>query len=242
MTGFALNGTNLRNLGYNIRVVDGWDVFPDARVAVTQYPYRHGEILADEMFYEAKDISLGMVVLPYDPVSGLQTLTPTQHIQANVDALYRLFGTPGLSSLIRTMPDGTQREAEVKVIQSIDAAQHVGDSRTFVVRMHMPIPFWRQLPIANFSGSGTLVNNGNAPIQDFKITFGGAGSVTHGTTGDSITATGAVVVDFKRQKIHVSESDADNLVTFNTPWMFRLFPGNNSISGSASIDYYHSWF
>lgn len=243
-TGFSLSGTDLRTMAHEIRVVDGWDAFPSSRVGVTQYPFRHGEVHSSESFYNARDISLGMVVLPYDGTTGTITTTPLEHIQENLDSLFRLFGAPGQLPLVRTMPDGSQRQADVRVIDTFEVSGNVGDTRIFVVRMRMPIPFWKELPVDTFSGSGSLINNGNAPVGDFTITFGGAGSVTHSSLGDQIVATGACVVSITEFSIESGGSPVDNLVTCNSPWMFRLMPGTNTIaaSGSVTFSYYHSWF
>lgn len=247
-TGFTLSGTNLRNLAYNMHTVDGWDSFPSARTSRTQYPFRHGEIISTETFYNARDISLGMLVLPFDPTTGTVTSSPLQHIQENLDTLFGLFGQPGNLPLIRTMPDGSQRQSNIKVIETFDVAQHVGDTRIFVARLRMAMPFWAELPVVslpNQSGSIVLVNNGNAPVGDFSIHFDGAGSITHSSLGDSMVATGEATVSMYEWSItDNSQVPADNLVTCNSPWMFRLVAGNNSLSitGSVDITYYHSWF
>lgn len=242
MTGFAWNTVDLRTMATEIQVVDGWDAFPAGRVETTQYPYMHGEVYSNEIFYEARDISLGMIVLPYN-ANGTVTLDPLEHVQDNLDALFALFGASGLGSLIRTMPDTTQREARVKVLDAFEVSQGQGPAiKKFVVRARMPIPFWRQLPELTLSGSGTITS-GSAPIQDFRIIFSGSGTATNTTNGDSVTATGAVTVDMSTGEIHNGGVPADGLVTPNRPWIFRLGPGANSITLSgASITYYPSWF
>lgn len=246
MTEFFWNTVDLRTLGYNIQVVDGWDSFPHARMGASQYPYRHGEILTDEVFYDAKDISLGMVVLPTD-ANGLVTTSPLQHLQDNIDLLFGIFGAAGMGSLIRTMPDLTQREAVVKVIDTFEVTEQSKQARAFVVRARMPIPFWRELPQItgqSVSGSTVVTNNGNAPVQDFQITFAGAGSLTNSDNGDVLTATAACVLDMREWNIESGGLPVDNRLTPNAPWLFRLRAGANNLvgTGTVSLSYYHSWF
>lgn len=246
MTGFSWNGTDLRTLGYNIQVVDGWDSFPHGRVGVSQYPFRHGEVHTDEIFYDAKDISLGMAVLPTD-ATGVVTTSALQHLQDNIDMLFGLFGANGMGSLIRTMPDLTQREAVVRVIEAFEVTDLAKQARQFVVRARMPIPFWRELPQVtglSVSGSTVVTNNGNAPVQDFQITFGGAGSLTNSDNGDVLVASAACTVDLREWNIESGGLPVDNRITPSAPWLFRLRAGANNLvgTGSVTLNYYHSWF
>lgn len=252
-TGWDLDGTDLRRIGYNIRTADGWDAFPASRAAALEHPFRHGEELSDRVFYKARDVSLAIMVLPTAP-DGSVTLSGLEHVRANLDALMGLFhGRTGLRTLTQTLPDGsTQRQAKVRVVDSFVVNGLGGNdaARLFVARLRMPYPFWSELPAKNVNGTGSLVlaNGGNAPIQNAVITFSTAGRLTHDATGDYLevdsVAGGSVVVDLGAWTVTQAGSPADARLSYNRGWLMEFDPGNNGLTATAtvSIDYYDSYF
>ncbi len=247
VTGWDIDGTDLRTLAYDIRDTDDWDSFPASKYGVQRHPFRTGFGISDKTFYRERHLNLNMAVFPQN-TSGQVTTSPLEHMQDNIDTLLGLFHSSGLLTITRTLPDGlTTRVIEGKVLNSFQVKQLGTFLKRFTVRLDLPYPFWRQGSVKNVNGTGALVltNNGNAPIHNAVITFTTAGRLTVNATGDYIESSAAgVVVDLGAWTVTQGGSPADNLLSdYNRPWFVDFQPGANSLTatGTVSIDFYDSY-
>lgn len=242
ITGLTINGLDVRTYAIEVETTDGWDAFPGVRSSGFEHPYRPGEKLSGRKFYRARDLTLTLLVFPQN-ASGLVTTTRAQHLQENLDALMgALHHSTATIPVVRTMPDATTRTAQVRVLQSFDVGEAAPLARRILVRLRMGHPFWRGAS-GQVTATGTLTNDGNAPITDAVITFTGAGSVVH-ANGDTLTTTGSCVVDIGEGTVKQGGNDADNLLTYDQPYLMIFEPGGNgvTITGTVTIDYFDAWF
>lgn len=186
VTGFTINGTDIRNLAYNISTVNGWDVWPGKRRARTIVADRHGVWPDPAQMYNDRMFSLDMVVLPQS-VTGAVTHPQGAHghLQDNIDTLLALFHSDSLLDLRRTMPDGTTRQLYAEVI---DAFTIAGGPlvRRFTAILRAPWPFWAELPaetdteaVSAASHPYTIAVGGNVPVADPVIRFTATAAVTN---------------------------------------------------------------
>jgi hypothetical protein len=251
LTGWQIDGNDLRTVGYNIGTTDGWDSLPSRRQHDIEVPYRHGSITQFPKFYQPRDIALVMQVLGTN-AAGAVVSSPLEHVQENLDNLLEWFGKDGLRTLTRTMPDTTTRTAQIEVLDGFPVRSGPGISRAFVAICRMPYPFWHGTVVNDTgkTGSTSITNAGNAPMQDAVITFTAAGKITHDASGDwidcSSVAGGNVIVDMSAYPWTIKQAgaDADGLLTWNNPWWLNFQPGVNNltITATVDIDHYPSWF
>lgn len=247
-TGWSIEGTDLRTLGYDIEASDDWDSFPGSKYNKVQHPYRTGMAVGTR-FYSERYLALSMLVLPRPP-SGPLTVTPLEHLQTNIDTLLGLFHSNPSITVTKTLPDGsTTRTIEAVTVDSFTIKDSFENSlvRRFTARMLLPYPFWDQGSQKNVTGIGSLAltNNGNAPIHNAVVTFNSVGRLTVDATGDYIEASGTnVIVDMGAWTVTQTGSPADNLLTHNRPWLVLFQPGTNNLTATANvdIDFYDSYF
>ena len=252
-TGFTLNGLDLRQVGWDIGSVSGWESWPGKRHHATEYGYRHGSQMDDRGFYLARDIGIQMFVHPYLPAGGDSSLIdPAEHIQSNVDDLLgALHSVSSALVLSKAMPDGTTRAIDVHPVGAWPLSKGVGAvGRTFGLLLNAPYPFYEetaQQSQAGETGAFTATNNGNAPINNMVVTFNAAGTLTHDVSGDFITVTEVGdVVDVGARTIKLAAVHKDNNLDVNRAWWLQMEPGVNdfTVSGGGNVDltWYHSWF
>lgn len=241
-TGFLLGSLDLRTLATEITSVNGWDTFPGLRAAGTEYVFRHGEDLDGRRFYRARDIDLNIVFMLTDS-TGVVTTTPEQHLQANIEALMAaLHNSTGSLTLTRTMPNGSTRTAQVRPLEAIPIEDNVGMTRAMVVTLRMGYPFWHGSAGSYTGGSGNVVNNGNAPINDMIVTFTTTGRITT-AAGDYIESAAAGLVLNVGTGLVTTGDPAD--LSTNAPWFIQLEPGTNAITvtgGNKTINFFHAYF
>lgn len=245
-TGFTLNGLDLRQSGWEIASVAGWDSFPGLRIPNVEYAYRHGSTMGARGFYQPKDIAIQMWVLPLTPAGATVHSDPAQHIQENVDDLLgALHSTSNSLVLSRAMPDGTTRTIDVYPVSAStveDGRQQWGPhARGFNMLLTAPYPFWESSVLDSEVAQTTtfnVVNDGNAPINNFSIVFNVAGTLTNTTTGEAITVTEAVTVDLAAKTVKSGATHKDDVITVGEAWWMELQPGTNamSCSGGANVD------
>ncbi len=251
-TGLDLGGVDLRTLGYEVASVEGWDGWPGMRIGEAHHAYEHGTRFDDRGFFNPRDLGISMVVLPRDPITGLQTLDPAEHAQANVDdllgALYNLNGV----TLIRTMPDATVRELfDLRSVSVWPVETGPGSfGRRFNILLHAAYPFWQQTGIqsqAGQTGGFSAVNDGNAPINNMVVTFNTAGRLTHNVSGDYIETdtTASIVVDVGAKTVAIGSTFHDNEFHRNRAWWLQMEAGSNAftvtLGGNVDITWFHHW-
>lgn len=244
LTGFTLNGLDLRTLAHNIDSVNGWDSFPGVKSAGVEYAFTHGEYLGGRRFYRAREIDLNMVILTTDS-TGVVTTSPEEHLEENVDTLLgALHNSFGPITLTRTMPSGAVRTAAVRPIDFVRFGSFQGPLlRAATLTLRMGYPFWHGAADSYTGGTGTVTNDGNAPVNDMVITFTTAGRITHDDTGDYIESDSAgLVVDVGTGVITGGDSGE---IHSNNPWFLQLEPGDNDITvtgGNKTINFFPGYF
>ncbi len=187
-TGFTLKGQSLRTPGWEITSVEGWDSYPEWRGESVTVANRHGVWVNNRRFANSRSINIPMVVLPYHPTTGAQTLDPLVHLQNNVDTLLGTFyGNHSELTLVRTMPDGTARTIYGEVVQAIEVGGGAS-YRELSLQLDCPYPFWQGAAVNDTGNSGTftVANSGNAPVGNAVFTFSGIATLEHDDTGDEL--------------------------------------------------------
>lgn len=252
-TGWTLQGTDLRRVGYNIDSVDGWDSFPGMRAQATEYSYQHGSRFDQRGFYKSRLLGLKMKAFPFAADGSVTYPTnPARHIQENVDLILGLLHSLGDLEVVRAMPDGTTRRIWGRAIQAVPITKAEGPfGRNLGLLLECGYPFWRQ-DGQQSSGSQTAsfsqTNDGNAPINNMVITFNLPGRLTHTDSGDYLeTVTdNNVVIDVGARTVKIGSTFVDNrLNDYNAPWFMQMEPGLNNFQvsggGDVSMTWYHSW-
>lgn len=251
-TGFTVGGKSLRTPGWEITSVEGWDSYPSWRGDSVTVANRHGVWVSNRRFANSRSITIPMVVLPYDPITGAQTLDPLVHLQNNVDELLGSFyGAHSELAIVRTMPDGSTRSINGEVVQAIDVGGGPG-YRELSLQLDCAYPFWKGDTLTSDEGnSGTfsVQNDGNAPVGDAVFVFTGAAQLYHTNTGDIMgvdTASVDTTIDVGERTIVQSGSDVDKyFVLGSTGYWIELAPGNNGFiltgTGTVSVYFYDGW-
>ncbi len=252
-TGFTLAGLDLRQVGWDIGTVNGWDGWPGKRLQETVYGYRHGSQMDDRGFYNSRDIGLQISVHPLLPAGGDSGLIDAaEHIQSNVDDLMgALHSVNDTLLLSRDMPDGTTRTLEVYPVQAWAIKSGIGAvGRQFGLMLRAPYPFWEQTVQQSQNGETgafTADNDGNAPIGNMVVTFNTAGTLTHDVSGDFITVTeDGLIVDVGARTVKLGSVHKDNKLTVNRAWWLQMEPGSNAFTvsggGNIDLDWFHHFF
>lgn len=247
LTGFTLNGLNLRTVASDIRSPNGWDVFPGMNDLPRGFIFRHGEDLNGRRFYRPRDIDLNLVILTGD-VGGSPEPTVLEQVEKNMGILLgALHNTFGTIPLVRTLPSGNTRTAHVRPLSSTPIGELAGPSRALSLGLSMGYPFWHGAS-DSASGTPTISPNyvGNAPSNDMVFTFTTAGRITHDLTGDWIESDDAgLVVDVGTGEITGGNSGA---IHANRPWWIQFEPGpagTNDLTvtgGSKLVEFKNGYF
>lgn len=250
VTGWTAKGQSLRTPGWEIMSVDGWDTYPSWRGGEVEVAGLHGAVVNSRRFANTRSIALPMAIFPYNPSTGLQTLSVAEHLQENVDTLLGLmYGAYSQLAIVRTMPDASTRTIQGEVLQAVPISGRAG-VRELSLQFECPYPFWHGAALSDTgnSGSFTVTNNGNAPVGDAVFTFTGVAVLTHDDTGDSfeILSGANTVVDAGARTIKRASADVDeDFKIGDTGYWIELLPGVNNftLSGAGTVDVvgFHSW-
>lgn len=243
ITGFTAKGQSLRTPGWELTDVGGWDTYPSWGGENVRVANRHGVWTNTRRFANSRSLELPMVIFPYDPVTGAQTLDPNIHLQNNLDTILGLlYGDMSEVGIVRTMPDGTTRTIQGEVIDAIPVDGRAG-VKTLALRFDCAYPFWHGSAVSDLANSGTfsVTNAGNAPVGDALFTFTGVAKLTHNDTGDSfeITAGANTEVDAGARTIQRASVDVDeDFQIGDTGYWIELIPGVNSftLTGAGTVD------
>lgn len=251
-TGFTLTGLNLRQVGWDIGTVTGWDGWPGKRLQETVYGYRHGAQMDDRGFYKPRNIALAISVHPFLPAGGSGSIDPAEHIQSNVDDLLgALHSVTDSLVLSRAMPNDTVRTLDVVPVQSFSLGKGTGPvGRQFGLILRAPYPFWEQTGLNSQNGETggfTATNLGNAPIGNMVVTFNSAGKLTHNPSGDFIQVSeSGLIVRMQERTVKSGATHKDNKLTVNRAWWLQMEPGSNSFTvsggGNIDLDWFHHFF
>lgn len=238
-TGWDIDGTDLRTLGYEFSVADGWDSFPASRFSAIDHPFRTGNEIGAKTLYGPRNLTFSMWVFPQD-ITGEVTTSPLEHLQDNLDTLFGVFHSDSPLLITRTMPDATTRTINGRVLQAFQVRGGNSLVRKFVARINLPYPFWKAGTVKNVTGTGaqSVVNLGNAPIHNALITFTTAGRLTIDSSGDYIDASAAgVIVDLAAWTIEKpAGTPADNLLSHNRAWLVMFGAGTTAVTATGTID------
>lgn len=246
---WKIDGTDLRNLAYNIIDVDGWDSWPGRRGRNREAAYVHGEGAVARKFIPARDLALRMTILASDS-SGNVTKDPLLHVQENIDTLLGLLWKPNsLLTVTRQIPGGDIRTVQAEAIDASDIRPGIGSvDREFLVRLRLPDPFWStpatgspaSKNVTTTTDTLAITTGGNAPIGDASILFAATADVQNpriewtppgATDPEFLQYSGTInagdSVDFRtgrRVALFSDGSRADAGASFGYPWWLELTP------------------
>ena len=261
-TPWSLGSINLRDGRYQIVTIDGWDEFPPFAGTPFHIPFKHGVWAPSKRYFESKVLALGVVIMPF---STLGTVTHTNgaaaHIRENIDDLMaELYPASGLVTVSRTELNypgaGTTVWTNDGIVtRAIPVRGGKGTIYRFMfITLDMVSPFWRVGALKTGQTPPTVVNDGNAPVDDMVITFTGGTNprLTNTTTGEWIEIIDAmatpVVVSVGPRTVTQGGAPADGLLRINPlyPHWMEFRPGSNSLTltggGSVSINFYDKVF
>jgi len=194
MTGWSLEGLDLRTLALNIEDTAGWDMFPPKRSGNVAIAYWDGEFSDPRKWFEASEVLLKIVFMDTN-ASGAVTSSRAQHLRENIDTfLGKLYKRDGFLDLRKTVAysGGThQRQAMCEVLNAVPLGDRHNRWRETAVIFRNVEGLWRQIEttgsdapqksvsvagITNTSQAVSVVTGGNAPVRGglagaFEIQF-----------------------------------------------------------------------
>lgn len=175
-----------------------------------------------------------------------------EELADNIDTLTGLFYAAGEQFILeRDQPDGTTRWIRAQLSAPAVALRgamfgSAHSSYTFTLPLVCAYPWWQSEAelSTTLSGADSLVQSGNAPIENAVLVFAGDGTLT--ADGVTLTVAGsgaAVTVDVGALTVTEGGSPADNVLTPSSPDWLIFGPGTTVTSGTASVGvtYRDSW-
>jgi len=253
-TGFVLNGLDLRQVGWDVGSIVGWDGWPGLKLTGLEPGYSHGSVMDVRGFFKPKIMGIRLTLFPWLPTSLEQTLaTPEHHIADNLDdVLGAIYGTNGGDLVLaRTMPDATVREITVRPVQGFPVTKGPGAAgRDLALVLRADYPFWQQTGVQSATGETgafNIVNNGNAPINNMVVTFNSTGRLTHDVSGDFIETdtTAGIVCDVGARTAKIGSVFHDNHFRRSVAWWIQAEPGTDGFTvsngGNVDVTWRHHW-
>lgn len=179
---WVVDGVNLTDFGYDIMTFDGLDDGPPVVGNNIAYPQSHGQRFVPKYFDQSVK-TIQMLVRTVNGSTGVDGATldaMRQNYDANLDKLSLLFGRRRkLLNVVRTLSDGSVRQADCEVISSIIPTTVGRAASKIQISLNVPSGFWADqasstllttAPASNVTLSGAA--GGTAPITDavFAIT------------------------------------------------------------------------
>lgn len=180
---FTLNGVSLDTYAHMLTDISGIMRVPERRGDNVVVPNRHGRIRSRGKKFDANEVTLPLIVVGADPVTGA---LPTQ--QEELDAFFErrdqllnlLYADPAVMAYTR--PNGHTVQAEYEVLDVLDFTRRYNEPLGKVnVALEIPDAFWQdadsvsenivgptgtEVPLTAFVGA-------TAPISDTVITVFG---------------------------------------------------------------------
>lgn len=181
---YGFGSVHLNTFAKNVESISGRLSMPGKRTANVAVAGKEGQLYVPDKRWDQNVIALNMWVkgcLDDGTIPGGGTAR--KQFFANLDQLARLFSQPGLQPLVWTLPDGSQRIADVEVLDTIDfSVIGYNPMGKFAVSLTMPNAFWRDYnsvtdtftnpPISTLRAFVNLAG-GSAPMDDLVITVTG---------------------------------------------------------------------
>jgi hypothetical protein len=181
---WTVDGYNLSQYAHDIQTFDGLDNVPDLKGDDLDIPQRHGVLPGTLYFTEAHKI-VSMIVNTADPVTGVDPTDLDQkrlNFDKNLDSLCSVFYRRQLLNVVRTLSDGSQRQAYCRVVSGIQPATLGLRGGQVTFDLMLPYSFWRDNVVSTGGpvvvADGTQVAFGNlngatAPMNDLQYRIDG---------------------------------------------------------------------
>lgn len=208
-------------------------------------PGLEGEVTFPNKLWEAGNVIL-VSFLRYSDEDGVITHLDGSagHVYDNLSAMKRIFGKNGLVDLRRTVPSFGQVRMDVELIQGPNEGSFPANQ---IWVLKAPKPFWRGLTAVTLTADAAAhIPDGDAPIDDMIVTFGGNGRVDiDGEWIEMVGTSGTTVVDCGARTIIKTGAPNDKFFNpFSDRWL-RLQGGranNVNFTGSVtSLSYFPKW-
>lgn len=244
------DSVNLSTYAHYIDRVAGREVINGKRQPTWHVPFTQGTPLIWDAPYEAKTITLSIIVSNTDADGNITYAGGgPAHLRENLDTLLGLFSKRGSPiALERDVPNPAggydTRTAEVTVIEQVAVGGRRGKQiRQLSVPLYMPWPFWTGGPVTIPTMSpATFEVSGNAPTWP-TITFREPGTLILEGTSQYLTADRAGIVVNTREKTAFLDGDpVPALIHPSGREWFPLNPGENRVDGpSVDIEFKPQW-
>ena len=174
-------GTDLSTYAVLVRKVDGVDEHPALRGENRVVPSIAGRRWARKR-HDQRRLSLALWVNSLDASGTVTEPTNARQARANLDALYALFGIRTEGTLVRVMPDGSERSATAEVVSVGNIEDEFGhEAYGIVVDFLLADPWF-------YSAGVTVTQAIAASPTNFSVTYPGT-VATHRTL---LTFTGPI--------------------------------------------------
>ena len=183
--GLAVNGENIGDFATIAASLAPFMRVPARRGDDVVVPGRHGALLTPNKPYDVSSFTLPLLVRGSGPDGRVPAdSTAQRQFYANAARVVQLFQQGDTVGLTRTMPDGTQRQADAVVTGVLDFSRGLGN-RPIIgrvnVALRLPGAFWSDIELTAVTGSLTsggfldldaAFGSATAPISDLVITLG----------------------------------------------------------------------
>lgn len=199
---------------------------------------------------DSRRIGLALFVLSTD-ASGAITGSPSQQARANLDALYKILAARTQAQLVRTLPDGSTRQALAEVV----AVNNVGDPANheifpLTVQFELADPLFYGTAVVDSARSTassptnfSMTNPGNIRMRNIKFDFTGPITnprVTNNTTNEYVEYIGVVastkhlILDAQLWTATNDGADVQGAIGHSgAVAMLEVDPGSNSFTVTA---------
>lgn len=176
---WRFKGVDLSTYATLVRSTDGVDELPPLRGDNRLVPSIAGRRFAGKR-HDERRMSLALWVNSLDAAGTLSESTSPKQTRKNLDALYAIFGQRTTGSLVRVMPDASERTAQAEVVSTTNIQDEWGgDAIGLVVDFLLPDPFLYGTAVAPSQAIAasptnyTITNAGSVATHRLLLTFTG---------------------------------------------------------------------